>query len=211
MRHVHVNEKGVVGPARHAKLSTSIETVNLSEDTNGRPADTCLEGGHDFGDNIKVCLDVVGSGTCADQYVDNAGRWTGGAMHRAVDKKLRKARRLKAASSDLVVMPMAFESQGCLHPNWRIMYKTWAKRWGAFEAGRDERAQAGLVRGWVARTSVAIQRAQFRLAGEQDVRAGVGCVPSWGGAARVACSRPGRCGRPPRRAPSGGLTRPSGH
>jgi hypothetical protein len=171
-RHTHVNEKGVVAPARQAKLSTSIETVALTEDTNGRPADTCLESGHGFGDNVKVCLDVVGSGSCADNYVDNAARWAGGAMHRAVDKKLRKARLLNAANgADLIVVPMAFESLGGLHPNWRIMYETWAERWSSQGPGRDERVQAALVRGWVARTSVAIQRAQFRLVSKMRVLA----------------------------------------
>jgi hypothetical protein len=43
------------------------------------------------------------------------------------------------------------------------MYETWAERWSSQGPGRDERAQAALVRGWVARTTAAIQRAQFRL------------------------------------------------
>jgi hypothetical protein len=43
-----------------------------------------------------MCLDVVGSGTCADN-VDTAMRWAGGAIHCAVDKKLRNACQLNAA------------------------------------------------------------------------------------------------------------------
>ncbi len=38
---------------------------------------------------------------------------------------MRKARQLRVASSDLVVVSMAFESQGSLpQPIWRIMCKT---------------------------------------------------------------------------------------
>ena len=39
-------------------------------------------------------------------------------MQAAVNRKLRNARRLRG-TVDLVVIPMAFESQGGLHPNWR--------------------------------------------------------------------------------------------
>ena len=85
---------------------------------------------------------------------------------------LEKARLLYAANgADLIVVPMAFESLGGMHPNWRIMYETWAERWSSQGPGRDERVQAALVRGWVARTSVAIQRAQFRLVSKMRVLA----------------------------------------
>jgi hypothetical protein len=91
-RHMHANEKGVVAPARQAKLSTSIETTGLVEDTNGRPADTLIDTGHGLGDNVSVAIDVVGCGTCNESYVSSAARWQGSAWRRAVDKKLRKAR-----------------------------------------------------------------------------------------------------------------------
>ena len=41
----------------------------------------------------------MGCGTCADNYVDNATRWAGGAMHRAVDKKLRDLRKRQLSAT----------------------------------------------------------------------------------------------------------------
>ena len=162
-RHTHVNEKAVLAHARQAKLSTSIETTGLVEDTNGRPADTFIETGHGLGENVAVCLDVVGCGTCNASYVDSAARWTGGAWRRAVDKKLRKARLLDHDGQQLVVVPFAFDTQGGLHPNWRIIYGLWAERWATLGERRGEQQQGALVARWIARASVAIQRAQFRL------------------------------------------------
>ena len=95
--------------------------------------------------------------------MDSATRWAGGAWHRGVDKKLRKACALIHNGRQLVVVPMAFDSQGGLHPNWRIMYEHFAERWASFGEGRNKAAQGMLVAGWIARASVAIQRAQFRL------------------------------------------------
>jgi hypothetical protein len=47
--------------------------------------------------------------------------------------------RLNAADGvDLVIVPMALESQGGLHPNWRIMYRH--EQLSSFAPGRDERA-----------------------------------------------------------------------
>ena len=154
---------GVEAPARQCKLSTSTEPLHLVEDSNGRPADTCVESGHGLGDDIKVCYDVVGCGAATQAYVEHAARYTGGAWQKAVEKKLRKASKINANDKELLVVPMAFDSQGGLHPNWRITYNMWAERWASLGEGRDKAAQAALVRGWVARTSVAIQRGQCRL------------------------------------------------
>jgi hypothetical protein len=162
-RHAHVNDKAVHAPARQAKLSTSIETTGLVEDTNGRPADTFIEDNHGLGDQVAVCIDVVGCGTCNASYVESSARWVGGAWRRAVDKKLRNSRVLVHDGRQLVVVPFAFDTQGGLHPNWRIMYKLWAERWATFGEGRGEREQGMLVSRWVGCASVAIQRAQFRL------------------------------------------------
>jgi hypothetical protein len=162
-RHVHVNENGVVAPARQAKLSTQIETTGLVEDTNGRPADTFIETGHGFGDHVRACYDVLGCGTCNASYVESAARWAGGAMRRGVDKKLRNARQLDHDGGQLVVVPMAFDSLGGLHQNWQHVYKMFAQRWASFGEDRGEAEIGGLINCWTARTSVAIQRAQFRL------------------------------------------------
>ena len=89
----------------------------------------------------------------------------GQAWQRGVDKKLRKACALNHNGKQLVVVPMAFDSQGGLHPNWRIMYEAWATRWGSFGEDRSDAARGMLVASWVARTSLAIQRAQCRLVG----------------------------------------------
>jgi hypothetical protein len=162
-RHTHVNDKAVFAHARQAKLSTSIETTGLVEDTNGRPADTFIETGHGLGDGVAVCLDVVGCGTCNASYVGSAARWAGGAWRRAVDKKLRNARKLTHDGRQLVVVPFAFDTQGGLHPNWKIMYALWAERWATFGVARGPQEHGTLVSCWVARASVAIQRAQCRL------------------------------------------------
>ena len=162
-RHTHVNIKAVQEPARQANLSPQLEVPNLVEDTNGRPADTGIHEGHGFGDDVVACYDVVGCGACAPSYVEQAARYAGGAWDVAVKKKLRNARRLKAASRDLVVIPMAFTSLGELHPNYQATYKSWALRWATFGEGRSKQDQSALVRCWMARASVAIQRAQFFL------------------------------------------------
>lgn len=163
LRHSHVNEKGVVAPARQSKLSTSIEALKLVQDTDGRPADTLIEYGHGLGDDVALCLDVMGCGTCARGYVDSAARWAGGAWQRGVDKKLRNACKITHNGKQLVVVPMAFDSQGGLHPNWRIMYNIWARRWASFGEDRNDAERGAMVANWVAYTSVAIQRAQSLL------------------------------------------------
>jgi hypothetical protein len=161
-RHTLVNKQAVEAPAAQAKLSPQSEAPGLVEDTNGRPADTGIAHGHGFGDNVVACYDVVGCATCAPSYVDQAARYAGGAWDKAVAKKLRNARRLRGAK-DLLVIPMAFETQGALHPNWRVTYESWARRWAALGEGRTRAHEGMLVRSWIANASVAIQRAQFRL------------------------------------------------
>ena len=65
---------------------------------------------------------------------------------------------------DLVVIPMAFESQGGLHPNWRTTYLEWAKLWASkSEAERPRWRQFLMVQSWIARTSLVIQREQYLL------------------------------------------------
>ena len=63
----------------------------------------------------------------------------------------------------MVVIPMAFESQGAMHPNWRATYESWAHRWATLGEGRSRRDEGALVRCWVAQASMAIQRAQYFL------------------------------------------------
>ena len=76
-------------------------------------------------------------------------------MQAAVNRKLRNARRL-SGTVDLVVIPMAFESQGGLHPNWRTTYLEWAKTWASSsEAERPRWRQFLMVQSWIARTSLA--------------------------------------------------------
>ncbi len=62
-----------------------------------------------------------------------------------------------------MVVPFAFDTQGGLHPNWRIIYKLWAERWASFGECRSEMEQATLVNTWISCTSVAVQRARYRL------------------------------------------------
>jgi hypothetical protein len=161
-RHTHVNKKAVEAPAAQVKLSPQTEAPGLIEDTNGRPADTGIAHGHGFGDNIVACYDVVGCGTCAPSYVEQSARYAGGVWEKAAAKKLRNARRLHGAK-ELLIIPLAFETQGALHPNWRVTYESWARRWATMGEGRTRARQGMLVRGWIANASVAIQRAQFHL------------------------------------------------
>ena len=58
-------------------------------------------------------------------------------MQAAVNRKLRNARRLRG-TVDLVVIPMAFESQGGLHPNWRTTNLEWAKTWASRSEAETE-------------------------------------------------------------------------
>ena len=162
-RHDLVNTEGIGAPAKQAGLSPTFETQGLVEDTNGRPADTCIRTLHGFGKDVTACYDCVGVGTCASTYVQAAARWQGGAMQAAVNRKLRNARRLRG-TVDLVVIPMAFESQGGLHSNWRTTYLEWAKLWGSRSvAERPRWRQSLMVLSWIARTSLVIQREQYTL------------------------------------------------
>ena len=160
-RHRRVNEEGIFAPARQAKLSPSTETPGLVEDSNGRPADTGIKSGHGFGAAVHACYDCVGVGTCAKSYVKDAARWTGAAWNGAVKRKLENAVVLKG-TMDLLVIPMAFESQGGLHPNWQVTYVQWARRWGEQAEDRPRWRQGLVVRAWIARTSLVIQREQCR-------------------------------------------------
>jgi hypothetical protein len=83
---------------------------------------------------MVACYDVVGCATCAPSYVDQTARCAGGAWDKAVAKK-RNARRLSGAK-ELLVIPMAFKTQGALRPNWRVTYESWAHRLAAFGEGR---------------------------------------------------------------------------
>ena len=162
-RHDRVNAEGIGAPAKQTGLSPTFEPQGLVEDTNGRPADTCIRSNHGFGRDVTACYDCVGVGTCAATYVQAAARWKGGAMQAAVNRKLRNARRLRG-TVDLVVIPMAFESQGGLHPNWRTTYLEWAKLWASkSEAERPRWRQFLMVQSWIARTSLVIQREQYLL------------------------------------------------
>ena len=150
-----------MAPAKQVKLAPTIETPGLVEDSNGRPADTGVRSGHGFGAGVHACYDVVGVGTCAKSYVEAAARYTGGAWAQAVKHKLNKATVLKG-TEDLLVIPMAFESQGGLHPNWRVTYEQWADRWAGLAEDRPRWRQGMMVRCWMARTSLVVQREQFR-------------------------------------------------
>ena len=162
-RHDRVNVEGIGAPAKQTGLAPTFEHKGLVEDTNGRPADTCIRSNHGFGRDVTACYDCVGVGTCAATYVQAAARWKGGAMQAAVNRKLRNARRLRG-TVDLVVIPMAFESQGGLHPNWRTTYLEWAKTWASrSEAERPRWRQFLMVQSWIARTSLVIQREQYLL------------------------------------------------
>jgi len=160
-RHRKVNAEGIIAPARQAKLAPTIETPGLVEDSNGRPADTGVRSGHGFGAGVHACYDVVGVGTCAKSYVEAAARYTGGAWGPAVKRKLNQAVVLKG-TEDLLVIPMAFESQGGMHPNWRVTYEQWADRWAGLAEDRPRWRQGLMVRYWMARTCLVIQREQFR-------------------------------------------------
>jgi hypothetical protein len=161
-RHRMVNLEGIYAPARQAKLSPTLETSKLVADSNGRPADTGIRSGHGFGAGVHACYDCVGVGTCAASYVASAARYTGGVFEPATRRKLRNTKVLKG-SVDLLVIPMAFESQGGLHPNWRVTYKQWAQRWGEQEVDRPPWRQGLMVRSWIARTSLVVQREQYKM------------------------------------------------
>ena len=91
-----------------------------------------------------------------------------------------------------VTVPFAFDSQGGLHPNWRIMYKLWAERWATFGKGRGEQEQGLVVSRWVGRASVAIQRAQWRLVRRTRDTDGAARIHRGRRASRVDQPGPGR-------------------
>jgi hypothetical protein len=95
--------------------------------------------------------------------VEHAARYPGGVWDGAAKRKLRNARKLVAAGRDLVVIPMPFSSFGALHPNFKATYESWASRWAFHGEGRGKHEQSVLVRCWMARASMAVQRAQFFL------------------------------------------------
>ena len=133
------------------------------EDSNGRPADIGIENGHGFGPNVTACYDVVGCATNANSYVEKAGRYKDGGMAFSTSRKLSNAIKLRVAAKDLVIIPMAFDTQGGLHSNWRKTFEGWAERWASQGEGRTKALQGAVVRSWVAMASMEIQRAQFFL------------------------------------------------
>jgi len=169
-RHHHVAHHALVPPARQAKLLPSPEATGLVEDSNGRPADIAIENGHQWGPGVTACYDLVACSTSAKARVDDAGRHPGGAMNYNVARKLLNAKRLKGAGKELMVIPMAFDTQGGLHSNWRTTFVSWAERWRSHGEDRTEAMAGALVRSWLAIASMEVQRAQFALT--ERMRAG---------------------------------------
>jgi hypothetical protein len=81
-------------------------------------------------------------------------------MAAAVARKLRNTRTL---GHTLVVVPLAFDSQGVLHPNWKLTYEEWAERWMSVGQGREGGDGSALVRRWMCVASTTIQRSQHRM------------------------------------------------
>ena len=54
-RHDRVNVEGIGAPAKQTGLSPTFEHKGLVEDTNGRPADTCIRSNHGFGRDVTAC------------------------------------------------------------------------------------------------------------------------------------------------------------
>jgi hypothetical protein len=160
IRHHYVNDHAVLAPARQARLPATKEPPRLVDGTNGRPADTGIAWGHGFGHGITACYDVVGCGTAVGAYVAAATARVGGAMEKAVARKLNNARKLDPT---LVVVPLAFDSQGVLHTNWKATYEEWAARWASVGPGREGGDGANLVRRWMCVASTSIQRSQHRM------------------------------------------------
>ena len=78
-------------------------------------------------------------------------------------RKVLSAHKLQG-TSELIIVPMAFESQGGLHANWRNTYVQWATFWGSKDkVDRPAWRQGLMVRAWTARTSLIIQQEHFRI------------------------------------------------
>ena len=152
-RHNHVNHHALAPPARQAKLFPNSEAPGLVEDSNGRPADIGIENGHEFGPNVTACYDVVGCATNAKTYVEKAGRYKDGGLVSSTSRKLSNAIKLRVAAKELVIIPMAFDTQGGLHPNWRKTFEGWAERWASQGEGRTKGLQGAVVRSWVQRAA----------------------------------------------------------
>ena len=69
-------------------------------------------------------------GTSAAKYARKAAEEAGGGMEPAVARKVLNARKLRGTMA-LTIIPMACESQGGLHPNWRATYAQWAAFWAS--------------------------------------------------------------------------------
>ena len=163
-RHDLVNQKGLMEPAQQVKLKPRREVPGLVQGTRGRPADCLIEsslGLKDAGD-AWLCFDVVGCTSYSEAQAHVAARHPGGAMARAVGRKIRQAIPLRASCHDLLVIPMAFESHGVLHEHWGEIYHLFARHWVRLN-NRSKREGAALVRMWTANISLTIQRAQHTL------------------------------------------------
>ena len=160
-RHHTVNSIAVHTSALQACLPSEIEAPHLTEDNNGRPADTLVSHGLEpvFGKRA-VCYDVTGVGSSVEQYLVAACNNVGGAMTFGIARKLRSTRKLE---NDKVVVPLPFESQGGLHENWRITFKQWASHWSGCGEGRGLNEQGQLVRVWMIKAATVVQIAQHRL------------------------------------------------
>ena len=74
---------------------------------------------------------------------------------------------LRASCHDLLVIPMAFESQRVLHEHWGEIYHLFARHWVRLN-NRSKREGSALVRIvestlWTANISLTIQRAQHTM------------------------------------------------
>jgi hypothetical protein len=161
-RHNAVNQFGLMAPASQAGLLPRAEQTGLVTN-NGRPADTCITQDLGFGQGVAACYDVVGVGSCAKTYIKKAAGKPGEGMEPAVARKTNQTRKIRSILYVLLVFPMAFESHGGLHPNWRKTYIRWAEFWASKDPEKRTRDIQGLmVRSWMARVSHIIQMEQYK-------------------------------------------------
>lgn len=153
-RHDYVNQIAVFGVAKRALLPAAHEPRGLVPGTLERPADTSISFGHGWDDGCVALLDVCAVGSATPAHVDANLAQPQGALGAAVRRKL--ARRCPAST---VLIPLAFETQGGLHSNWRECYR----RWGVRLEGISGLPASVFVRQATQTVSCAIQRAQARL------------------------------------------------
>jgi len=167
-KHDFVNEHCVYNVARSAGLHASIEQGQLIPGTQYRPADTCIRYGHGLGDGLIACYDVVQTGNTAPSNETIAARYPGAMLDEAFNRKVRALAR-RSAHSNLISVPLPFDSQGALHETWVGTYENWAHRYTSFgpNATLPDQAKARLrgafVRRALAATSLYVQRSQFLL------------------------------------------------